>query len=253
MEKIYRLNLKLLTNISHIAGRRHSEIMEATNIGNGTFYGILQKPEAITVQQLLSISNGLRIPISRFFSTDNLDLLEPSDEYVLQHYIPCIYKGDVLQHYADARIIQWKDIATFTGVSRNHVRDSLLFKARLPVERLLTVVNHYHINLFQVLIDPNPSAEQVKKQKQKFKRIQAIPPTDFTTLHQIIDQLRTDLDNARRIIDDNRRVIDQLTTQYNSLQSKHEVLEKRINNATNNTSIAAETKTDTYNTDNKNI
>ena len=90
-----------------------------------------------------------------------------------------------------------------------------------------------------------------KKQKQKFKTIQATPPTDFTTLHQIIDQLRTDLDNARRVIDDNRRTIDKLTTQYNSLQSKHEVLEKRINDATNNTSIAAETKTDTYNTDNK--
>lgn len=162
--KDVRLNTKLIKSIKDVVYRQASEIRKATGIPRTSWYTLMARPEGITVQQLLAIANGLSIPVSRFFSTGPSDAVGSRDDYVTDPYLECYYDADALQEIVENRPdATWKMASDATGVTRDHLRRSLLAIRRTPVDRFLASCRALGIDPFDVLIDPNPRKEGRRK------------------------------------------------------------------------------------------
>ena len=252
MEKAIRLNTRLLTTLSHVIGMTDTVIMEVTNIKSTTFYTIKRTPLEVTVQQLLQFANVLHIPVSRFFTADDYDLIERREYYIAEPYEPCYYDSDKVQQIILSRTVAtWQDAANITGMARNRIRGSLLSQTRLPVTRFLTICNAFGIDPFTILIDPNQPARGKAPRRRKetatsassgpptdAKRIQSIPASDLTALRREVTRIRADLAQARR-------EIAELSKQYSTLLKAHNALSHRVqvnieNFTDSHLSIAAE-------------
>lgn len=187
-----RLNTKLVKSLSDVLFISASEIISATLINRTTWYRIAQSPDIITIQQLLSIANGLHIPVKKFFSLDKACVIGRREDYIAEPYIPCRYDADALREHIDCRTdATWKKAAEVTGITRDNLRNSLLAIRRTPVMRFLSVCRCFDINPFMILVDPNPerqTGKRIKPSESMAMEIAAIRK-DFSSLHETIEEL----------------------------------------------------------------
>jgi len=203
MNKIVRLNTKLITCLTGVLFVNSTDITNATTIAASTWYYIMRKPESISVQQLLALSNGLHIPVRRFFSTDSTDIIGRREDYVAEPYLECRYDDATLQAIIASRTVTtWQKAAKATGMSRSRLRDSLMAVTRTPVSRFLKVCASFNIDPFKILVDPNPDA------KTKTKR-RGGETANAGSLAEIVE-LRKEISRLSGAIDD-------LTAKYNAL------------------------------------
>lgn len=216
MEKI-RLNTKLIGSLSNVLFVPAAEIIVASQIANSTYYRIMQTPIIISIQQLLGIANGLHIPVRRFFSVGDVDVIGKYDDYVTDHYLPCSYDNRELQRLIDSRPdATWKKAAKATGMSYSRLRNSLLAFTRTPVTRFLAVCDTFGIDPFTILIDPNPEIKKKEKSTLSHSR------EEDGKIQEEIRLLREDIDKLTAIVDD-------LTAKYEALLNAHQALANRIN------------------------
>lgn len=206
-----QLNNKLISSLGDVLGMPTSEMIAATVTNRSTWYRIMHQPEVITVQQLLAISNGLHIPVRRFFSSGKADFIGKKSDYVTDPYLPCHYEAETLQEFVSTRpSATWKHAAKVTGMSRDNLRNSLLAIRRTPVTRFLAVCNAFEVDPFSILSDPNP---QQTRQKGRNKD----------------DELRTEISSLRKEILTLTSAVDELTKKYETLLADHNDLAKRVN------------------------
>lgn len=164
--RILRLNIKLLQTLGKVLDMTNTELMGATGIKNATWYRIMGNPDEITIQQLLSIANGLHIPVTWFFSFGDTDIICSKGEYVRSSYKNCYYNSEALASFVNTRsVATWQSIANSLGMTRTNLRNSLLSVTRLPVARLLSVCNVFDMDPFFFIIDPNPP-HAVRREKE---------------------------------------------------------------------------------------
>lgn len=217
-----RLNTNLICSLGSVLYMPAADIMTATSIASTTWYSIMQRPESITIQQLLSIANGLHIPVRRFFSSEKTDTIGRRDDYVAEQYQPCHYDASVLQSIINSKSVTWQQAAQAVGMSRDNLRKSMLAVRRTPVTRFLGVCNALGIDPFTILIDPNaePTAKKGRTTREK-------------------DALRTEICTLRENISDLSNQVESLTAKYEELLKVHENLARRISQ-TADTGMAAE-------------
>ena len=204
-----RLNTKLISNLSNVLFMSAADMMAAANIATTTWYHIMQVPEAITIQQLLAIANGLHIPVRRFFSCDKTDIIGKREEYIAESYQACFYDAHALQEIVNRRAdATWQKAADAVGMSRDNLRKSLLAVRRTPVTRFLAVCQAFNIDPFTVLVDPNPA--KARKRSMRHDDIAG----DIAALHRKIADLST--------------VVDDLTKKYSALLERHNRLERSV-------------------------
>ena len=224
--KTYRLNEKLISTLSSVLFMPAADMMTAANIATTTWYHIMQVPEAITIQQLLAIANGLHIPVRRFFSAEKADIIGKRDDYIAEPYQPCHYDADALQKIVSSRAdTTWQQAAKATGITRDNLRKSLLAVRRTPVTRFLAVCEAFNIDPFTVLVDPNPSKAENRKKRgvNPAKDIAA----DIAALHKKINDLTG--------------TVTELSEKYDKLLEAYTRLERTMDSTL---SIAAEDKRD---------
>lgn len=160
MKHTLQLNTTLITSLGHVLGKTNAELMEATGVSNATWYRIMGHPDEITVQQLISIANGLCIPVFRFFSIDGVNVIGNKEDYIENPYKPCYYDAEALQALVNTRsAATWQDVANSLGITRTNLRNSLLSYTRLPLARFLATCNAFDIEPFLVIVDPNTHRE----------------------------------------------------------------------------------------------
>jgi hypothetical protein len=210
MKKI-RLNTKLVSSLSNVLFIPAAEIIVASKISNTTYYRIMQTPVTISIQQLLGIANGLHIPVRRFFSVGDADIIGKYEDYVIEPYQPCHYDENEMRRLVDSRPdATWKKAAKATGMSYSRLRNSLMAITRTPVMRFLTVCDTFGVDPFTILVDPNPEPKQNQKHRRK---------------HEESDEIRTLREDLRRL----SATIDELTEKYKALMEAHQALANRIN------------------------
>lgn len=101
MNKI-RLNARLVSSLNSVLFKSAAELMDAAGIASTTWYKVMKEPNAITVQQLLAISNALKIPVRRFFSSGSSDIVGHHDDYVVDNCLPCSYDADSLRAFVES-------------------------------------------------------------------------------------------------------------------------------------------------------
>lgn len=212
-----RLNTKLISSLGSVLFMHTADMMVATSIASTTWYSIMQNPENITIQQLLSIANGLHIPVRRFFSADKPDVIGQRDDYVTEPYQPCQYDTTVLQAVINNKSATWQQAAKAAGMSRDNLRKSMLAVRRTPVTRFLTVCGALGIDPFSILIDPNAEPSTKKGRRTAVK-----------------GSLRTEISILRENLRNLSSQVESLTEKYEQLLRGHENPAQRIDQTPDN-------------------
>ena len=204
MKRVIRLNTALFSALGRILGMSNADLMDATGIRNATWYRIMGHPDEITVQQLISIANGLCVPVRRFFSFGDTDMVGSKDDYVANLYKPCSYDGNAMLNLINtSSVATWMDVAKVLGMTRTNLRHSLLLDTRLPVSRFLSTCEYLGVDPFHVIVDPNPLYEN--KQEESNNDMFAVPEYaaiqhDISTIQHEIANFNAELTNVRRDI-----------------------------------------------------
>lgn len=208
-----RLNLKLIKGLNRVMMLSPGDMIIATHIASTTWYRIMQSPANISVQHLLCIANGLHIPVRRFFSSSPTDMVGLRDDYLMEPYSDCHYDDAALQLIVETRReATWKRAAEATGLTRSHLRNSLLAVTRTPVTRFLKVCEAFEIDPFTILIDPNPGPRRKRG----------------TTPGSSTNDFSAEIADLRHRITELSDTVADLTTKYNDLLNAHEALARSI-------------------------
>ena len=203
--RLYRLNTRLIKNLSSAVFMTAAEIVDATGMNRSTWYRIVESPHILTVQQLIVIADGLHIPVRRFFSEGRTDVVGRREDYITEDYRPCSYDADTLQDIVDSRPdLSWQMAAEATRVTRDNLRLSLLAVTHTPVVRFLKACEAWKLDPFRILVDPNPE-----------------PKTEKADLLAEIGRLRDDVQALSGTFDD-------LVRKYETLLDAHESLAQRV-------------------------
>ncbi len=214
-----RLNTKLISSLNSVLNMRSADIISSSSIAYSTWYRITQIPENTSVQQLLALANGLHIPVRKFFSTGSADLIGRRDDYVTDDYVSCYYDDNALQNIVNnTSSVTWKKASKAIGITRSHLRDSLLAVTRTPVTRFLQVCEVFNTNPFTILVDPNPETkhETVKTEQTT---------EDIARLNKQIANLSETVDNLTEKYDMLLRRCNQLEITVNNFLLCHDGLE----------------------------
>lgn len=203
MKRILRLNTALLLSLGRVLDMTNMELMQVTGIKNATWYRIMGNPDEITVQQLISIANGLTIPVRRFFSHDDNDVVGGKETYRVNPYKPCFYFGKNLLNLVNTQsTATWQDVASELGLSRSNLRNSLLSVTRLPLNRFLTACELFDIDPFCVIVDPNPLHDNPKGREKLLTTTHGLSSIQsyFATIQNELTNFRTEILMARHDI-----------------------------------------------------
>lgn len=211
MKHSVRLNISLIISLGRVLGMTNTELMNATGIMNATWYRIIGHPEQITVQQLISIANGLSIPVRRFFLYDDTDMVGNKDYYIENPYNQCYYNTKSLLHLIETHAVAtWQNVADTLGISRSILRNSLLLNTRLPLDRFLKACDVFGIDPFCIIIDPNPLQKEQKKRmdlittNEEYAEVQR----DISIIKREMTIFRADVMYIRRAISRLEKKID---------------------------------------------
>ena len=201
MKRVIRLNTALLSALGRVLGMTNADLMEATGIRSATWYRIMGHPDEITVQQLISIANGLCVPVRRFFSFGDTDMVGSKDDYVANSYKPCSYDGDAMLNLINtSSVATWMDVAKVLGMTRTNLRHSLLLDTRLPVARFLATCEYLGVDPFLVIVDPNPLYDNNQEESNNDILITpeyAVIQHDINTIHHEMANFKAELTNLR--------------------------------------------------------
>lgn len=235
------LNTNLITSLSRALFMPSFKIREAVDIPKSTWYDIMKTPDAITIQQLLAIANGLHVPVRRFFYTGDNNEVGRRDDYIIDNYYPCHYDADALKSVVNNRSdVSWMKAAKATGMSYQHLQKSLLAETRLPVTRLLTVCEAFELDPFEVIIDPNPPhVDQSEKENT------IATSREYETILANIAAMQRDMANFKALLEETRHDIAELGKKLDAVTDPFEVqpIAKRAKRVASQTSkIAKETQ-----------
>ena len=220
MKENIHLNTKLVTSLGSVLHMSTPMMIEATLFYRSTWYRIMEKPETITVQQLLTIANGLHIPVRHFFSTGSDNIIGHRDYYIKEPYLPCRYDANALQEIVSKRPdITWQKAADATGITRDNLRKSLLGDSRTPITRFLAACNALDVDPFAILIDPN--MEELKEPnscKNLSNTSLATLSKELLGMRKEMARLKAQLFNASNELDTLRR------NQNNDNMTKNKIL-----------------------------
>lgn len=202
------LNTKLIASLSEAKFMSVGEMIDATIENKSTWYRILKSPERITLQQLLSIANGLHIPVRRFFLTGGKEVeVKRCEDYITDDYKPCGYDADALREMVKKRHdATWQKAADATDMTPDNLKNSLLAVRRTPVTRFLDACRALKIDPFSILLDPNPEP------KPKGRRTAADDAN--SALYAEVKLLRRDVESLKKVV--------------NELKGKYEDLKRRL-------------------------
>ncbi len=162
--KNIRLNAELVKNICSLFPQPRADVIKATGIPPSTFYDMKKNTGDITIGQILSIANGLHIPVRRLFSVGNETFVGQKEDYVAEPYLTCSYNEKGIEEYINThRKATWKAASQAVGMTWQGLRESLLSGRRFPVARFLSICNRLNIDPFSILIDPNPEKKKSRR------------------------------------------------------------------------------------------
>lgn len=206
-----QLNEPLLQNLPQVLGLSHVDVATAAGIASTTWYRLIKEPQKVTVQQLLNLSNGLHIPVRRFFCRQSVDIGKCDDYVVNYGYKTCYYDSDaVRKSIKEKTTISWRAAADATGINVFRLKESLFVVHRLPVVRLIIICDSFDLNLFNYLVDPNspatsPQGDNETTSLSLVRYDGEDNPRNFIDMHLEILELRKQLFDTKQEISILRR------------------------------------------------
>lgn len=212
-----RLNTRIIASLKKEKLLPTGEMIKSTVKNKSTWYRVMDHPDEITVQQLIALSNGLHIPVRRFFLTGGKEDAVRScrDCVVGDGYLPCSYDAAALQSIVESRPdATWQKAADATGMSRDNLKNSLLAVRRTPVSRFLEACQALSIDPFTILLDPNPEPKKGRR---------ASSGGANEALRAEVRQMHSDIDALNQTVADLQQKYEALLKDYEQLAQRLQV------------------------------
>lgn len=198
MNGIPRLNVRLIATLAKITRMTNQEISEATEIPIATWYRIAGAPENISVQQLIQLANGLKIPVRKFITFGDVELYGDREDYIRRDYKPCRYNGDALRdQMGRGTNVSMADAAKAMGIDPSHFTKYIRAEKRLLVKSLLSFCEAFNADPFSFIIDPNPVGNGARKKKSGPSEGQAALVDELSAIRQELARLREDYERLK--------------------------------------------------------
>lgn len=219
-----KLNIRLLSTLPRVLRMTHAEVSEQSGISIACWYRLVKDPEKITVQQLLGIANGLRIPVGQFFTFGKADIIGVREDYILlTGYQNCYYDSDAVnRRIGEGTATSWRDAAAAVGMHWTNVSSSLLAVSRTPVTRLMTLCEAFNFDLFEFLVDPNKGTHKKRDGRRSYGDSKEQRDDDAESLRSEIATLHGDIKALTA-------TVEELTRKYEDLLERHTKLEHTVN------------------------
>lgn len=215
-----QLNENLFKVLARALRMTYKEISSQSNISITTLYRIIETPAKISVQQLIDLSNGLRVPVSRFFSKDNKEAVGEREDYInFNHYKLCFYDKSAVQRIIDSDTVSsYRDIASVVGLHPNRVKESLLAEHRLPVTRLLNFCDSLKIDFFSIVVDPNSRSAHAMEQEKSLGGV-----SEYATIMYNFAAMQREMASFKILLEDTKRDIDELNRKLDAVTGADDV------------------------------
>lgn len=238
MEKKVKLNVQLIMSLDSVLNRSWARLKDSIDIPRSTLYRIKDGAEGIDMKQLLAIANGLHIPVSKFFYTGSIRMIQRSEDYVTEPYLPCRYEYETLRTIVEQRRdITWVKAYDIIGITQDNLKNSLL-SYDVPVTRFIDFCDGFGIDPFTILIDPNPKPSRRRKDDG------ALTPTDLAGLREDIRSLTEktkELAGKYSVIEDRYNI---LVEKYENLLGVYDELLRRLGGHNSSIDMAADPLSD---------
>ena len=155
----WTFNRKLFTQLSDVLDISFAKIAEQCGLRQQVLSRYVTGEIELSLQVLIQLCNGLRIPIY-YFVSENGNHVIPNREFAT---LPQTQWQPITWNHQAAELIfgdgegkiYWKDVAVVMGVSSQKPHERFRLRRRFPIENFLTVCTHYQISPFKFLVDPN--------------------------------------------------------------------------------------------------
>ena len=172
----YSLNLHLIRNLDNVLGLKIYELRERSNLNRATWDRLRANEKELTMEELLMLSNSLRIPVHHFISMDETCIMLDKSQYVLPRatYKTCWYDFEAVQKVFGngrgrltwARAGKVMNVIAQTMSNRFNPRDGKL--TSLTAAFFLESCNRLGINADMLLHDPNEAIPDIVERDASF-------------------------------------------------------------------------------------
>lgn len=209
------LNEILLKELPHILCITHSGIAARSNITIATWYRIVRDPCRISIQQLIDLANGLRVPVCHFLSKEGTDGIGQREDYIVfNDYQKCYYDIDAIRKAISSGIFSSYRNSLIAGIPTYRLKESLLAPHRLSVTRFLDFCATFNYTPLDFIVDPN-----IHTESSQLKSNVGMPlPEDLLAMRKEMDRLKAQLFNTNYELENLRR------NQKNDNMSKNIIL-----------------------------
>jgi len=198
MSAIPHLNVRLIATLAKVTRMTNQEISDATEIPIATWYRIAAGPANISVQQLMQLANGLKIPVRKFFTEGEAVIVGIREDYIRRDYKECRYDGDALRDkMGRGTSIGMAEAAKAMSIDISHITKYIRAEKRLTVASLLSFCEAFNIDPFTFIIDPNPVEAAPHRKRSGPSDGQSALTEELAAIRQELAQLREDYNKLK--------------------------------------------------------
>lgn len=214
----WSFNKHFLEKLSDVLDISVNEISRRSNVNQPVLYHIIKGDTEMSVQVLLKVCNGLRIPSRYFICEDNNYIIPTRETATIEadHWTDISWSADAVEGtFGDAEgQINWKYVANVMGVTSQKPHVRFLLRTRFPIGGFLETCNYYNLSPFIFLNDPNRPNEIISKRLPTKNRKPLSPTPSYSELSRRMESLES------TIADLQQKFID-LQQKYSDLYNDH--------------------------------
>lgn len=194
----WTFNRKLFTQLSDVLDLSFAKIAERCGLRQPVLSRYVTGEIELSLQVLIQLCNGLRMPIYYFVSENGNDFFPTRETATLsaEYWKPIRWDAAVIDSVFGDGVgrIYWKDVSKMMGVSSQKAHPRFLLQTRFPITDFLSVCSKYDISPYTFLIDSNSTSLNMKSSPTT--------PTDLYEHNSTKDMPYLDLQFRGNLVED---------------------------------------------------
>ena len=225
----WTFNRKLLTQLSDILDISFTKIAERCGLTQQVLSRYVTGEIEVSLQVLIQLCNGLRMPINYFVSENGKDYFPTRETATIAQELwkPIEWNATVIDSiFGDgAGRIYWKDVSKIMGVSSQKAHPRFLLQTRFPITVFLSVCSKFDISPFTFLIDSNNTTPNLKSSSTNptdlygHNGTKNMPYLDLQFRGNLVEDyfsMRKEMDNLRKQLIETKYELNTLQQKQNS-------------------------------------
>lgn len=225
----WSFNFELFTRLPEVLGKSFYAISKKTGICVQTINNYSQEQSTISVQNLIKLCNGLRMPASLFLSEDGVDIIPGRGQATIPtaQFQPIQWSNKNVERLFGGRSeqIHYVDVAEAMDVTNQKPQKRLLLETRFPIDDFLKMCNKLHISPYTLILDNNQDYKKsiIDKYTENAKKTERI-----VKLEGLVGELKKNLESMQREVEELKTAYANLSRQFGASYEIHHFKDSSI-------------------------